>query len=80
LSVNVPHPTGGLIENVSLMLTERDGATTLANVAVTRSDLWARIVAIKGRWPYADASERNTLWTEIATIKSRWPYAPTQGR
>jgi len=51
--------------------------STIATFTVTRDDLFGRIMAIKGLWPYASPDERDKLWKEITDIKALWPFAPS---
>ena len=73
----VPHPQSIAVEKVMLVLVDGTGAeiATVATFIVTRDDLFSRIRAIKGRWPYASPDERDALFAEIRGIKGKWPYA-----
>jgi len=75
---NIPHPENGPVENAKLVLTDNadNVISTLASFVVRRSDLIARISAIKGRWPYAQPPERSDLIREISRVKGQWPYVP----
>lgn len=76
----VPHPENAAVENVKLVLTGEDTQnviTTVGTFTVRRSNLIARISAIKGRWPFADDDERSDLIQEISAIKGKWPFAPS---
>jgi len=79
LSENIPHPENKPVENLTLYLTDNVGSVieTIDSYVVRRSDLMARISAIKSRWPFADAAERSALISEISAIKSKWPFAPS---
>ena len=80
LSENIPHPENKAVENVRLDLTTDDTENVIATIAsftVCRDDLFGRIMAIKGEWPYASPDERNALFNEIMDIKGQWPYAPS---
>ena len=75
----VPHPLGGVVQHVRLVLTDETGAeiATVASFTVTRNDLFGRIMEIKGLWPFASDDERNALFQEIMDIKGVWPLAPS---
>ena len=77
---SVPHPEGIGVKKVRLNLTTdntENVISTIASFVVRRDDLFGRIMAIKGEWPYASPDERNALFNEIMDIKGQWPYAPT---
>ena len=78
-SKTVPHPLGGVVQHVRLVLAAETGAeiATVASFTVTRDDLFGRIMEIKGLWPIASPDERNTLFQEIMDIKGVWPFAPS---
>lgn len=71
------HPQDLAVEKVELVLSYGTGAgiATVATKTISRDDLFGRIRAIKGEWPYADEDERDDLFGEIRGIKGKWPYA-----
>ena len=77
---NARHPEGIGTKKARLDLTTdntEDVISTIATFVATKDVLFARIRAIKGRWPYASPSEKDNLFAEIRGIKGQWPYAPT---
>ncbi|KUO39611.1 MAG: hypothetical protein AVW06_03485 [Hadesarchaea archaeon DG-33-1] len=77
---NARHPEGIGVKKARLDLTTdntENVISTIASFVVRRDDLFSRIRAIKGRWPYASPDERDALFAEIRGIKGQWPYAPT---
>ena len=80
LSENIPHPENKAVENVRLDLTTDNTENVIATIGsfvVRRDDLFGRMMAIKGRWPYASPDERNALFQEIMDMKGQWPIAPS---
>jgi len=75
----VPHPENKAVEKVVLALTDNEGnvISIIASFIVTKDDLFSRIRAIKGEWPYASPEEKDALMAEIRGIKGQWPYAPS---
>ena len=80
ISENIPHPENKAVKKVRLDLTTDNTENVIATIGsfvVRRDDLFGRIMAIKGRWPYASPDERDNLFQEIMDIKGQWPIAPS---
>jgi len=77
---NILHPENIGVKKAMLDLTTNnteDVILTITSFTVTRDDLFGRIRAIKGRWPYASPEEKDALFAEIRGIKGQWPYVPS---
>ena len=76
---NLQHPENKPVKEATLVLADNEGSViqTMASFVVRRDDLFGRIMAIKGRWPYAPPDERDNLFEEIMDIKGQWPIAPS---
>jgi len=76
---NVSHPGGKGVMKAKLWLVDNadNEISKIKGWVTIRDDLWARLLEIRGRWPYASSDERNALWKELLGIRGQWPYAPT---
>ncbi|HDI07688.1 MAG TPA: hypothetical protein ENF76_04925 [Candidatus Bathyarchaeota archaeon] len=78
LYMEVWHPLGLPIENVTLFLVDEEGniLSKVTSFLVTRAHLQARTEELKQKWTDAALEEKTVLMREIAEIDSQWPYAP----
>ncbi|MFQ5999165.1 MAG: hypothetical protein ACE5J6_00170 [Candidatus Bathyarchaeia archaeon] len=78
ISLDIPHPLGWPVENVTIVLTDDSGEaiSTVISLLIHQSHLTSRLNELNENWPYASTSERSSMMKEIAAIDTQLVYAP----